>query len=106
MIWAKRILLMLPFVVAAVLNVVVAIAPPMHWRSEHLAGYCFLFGTPWAWLLDRGWFGATNSRLLNTILAALIILWIPAFLYSGCIWLIFRFIRFRQVRAQWVQMIP
>jgi hypothetical protein len=88
------------FVLAAILNTLVVIARPMHWYSEHLAGYCFLFGNPWAWLLDRGWFVATHSRVLNSILAALVILWIPALLYSACLWLILRFARFRSARAQ------
>lgn len=99
MIWTKRVLLTLPFAVAAILNALDAIARPMHWHGEHFDGYCFLFGTPWAWLLDRGWFGATHNRLLDTILAALVILWIPALLYSACIWLIFRIFS-RSLRAR------
>jgi len=84
---------MLPFAVAAMLNVLDAIARPMHWYAERFDGYCFLFGTPWAWLLDRGWFGATNNRFLDVILAALVILWIPALLYTACIWLVYRLFR-------------
>ena len=94
-IWVRRILLMMPFGMAATLNTVVAIARPMHWRTEHVAGYCFLFMTPWAWLLDRGWIPGIQSKILNSILAALFILWIPALLYSASIWLILRFARFR-----------
>ena len=100
MIWVRRILLIIPFGVAATLNILVALTRPMHWRSEHLAGYCFLFMTPWAWLLDRGWIPATQSKILNSILAALFILWIPALLYSACLWLIFRFVRFRSPHPQ------
>jgi hypothetical protein len=57
MVWTKRFLLALPFVIGAVLNVLLLVADRFHLRSEHIAGYGFLFGTPWAWLLDRGWFG-------------------------------------------------
>jgi hypothetical protein len=52
--WVKRILLALPFAVAAVLNACLYAARPLHWRNEHIAGYCFLFAIPWAWLLDNG----------------------------------------------------
>jgi hypothetical protein len=44
MAWARRLVLALPFAIAALLNVLVKIARPLHWRSEHIAGYCFLFG--------------------------------------------------------------
>jgi hypothetical protein len=85
MAWTKRLVLALPFAVAAVLNVLVKIARPLHWRSEHSAGYCFLFGAPWGWLLDHGWFATFASRWLE-----LILLWIPALLYSACLWLMMR----------------
>lgn len=85
MAWARRLVLALPFAIAAVLNVLVKIARPLHWRSEHIAGYCFLFATPWGWLLDRGWLGSFASRWL-----VLLLLWIPALLYSGCLWLLMR----------------
>ncbi len=51
----RRALLTLPFAVAGVLNVLLCVARPLHWRSEHIAGYGFLFLMPWARLLDRGW---------------------------------------------------
>ena len=50
MIWIKRALLALPFGIAAALNLLAIIARPMHWHTEHIAGYGFLFATPWAWL--------------------------------------------------------
>lgn len=89
-IWVRRILLLLPFVIAAVLNLLVVVARPMQWRSEHIAGYAFLFGTPWAWLTDHDWFGRMNNRWLENLITLLLILWIPAFLYSACLWLVFR----------------
>jgi hypothetical protein len=99
-IWARRIVVLVPFAFAATLNTLAALARPMHWRSEHLAGYCFLFMTPWAWLLDRGWVGTTQSKVLNSIFAALLILWIPALLYSVSLWLILRFVRLCSAHPQ------
>jgi hypothetical protein len=90
MAWARRLVLALPFAIAALLNVLVKIARPLHWRSEHIAGYCFLFGTPWGWLLDRGWFGQFHTGWLGNLMTLLILLWIPALLYSGCLWLLMR----------------
>ena len=88
--WGKRLALALPFVVAAILNVLVTIARPLPWRAEHIAGYCFLFAMPWAWLLDRGWLGPLNTRWLEAVMGYLLLLWVPALLYSGCLWLLFR----------------
>ncbi len=90
MTWTRRLVLALPFAVAAVLNVLVYIARPLHWQTQHVAVYFFLFGAPWAWLLDRGWFGALDSKWLVALMGYLIILWIPALLYSGCLWLLLR----------------
>lgn len=95
MIWAKRLLLPLPFLVAAALNLFVVIARAMHWRSERITGYVFLFATPWAWLVDHEWFGRMNNRWLENLTAYLLILWIPALLYSGCFWLLFRALQLR-----------
>ena len=90
MTWRGRLLLSLPFVVAATLNVLDIIARPLHWRGEHIDGYCFLFLTPWAWLLDNGWIGSVNSKWLDEVIAYLIILWIPALLYSVSLWIVIR----------------
>ena len=89
MVWTKRFLLALPFAIAAALNVLMLVADRFHLRSEHIAGYGFLFGTPWAWLLDHGWFGGARSRWLIALEVYLVVLWIPAALYSCCIWLVF-----------------
>jgi hypothetical protein len=93
-IWVRRVVLAIPFAVACLLTVLVNIARPLHWRSEHIAGYCFLFATPWGWLLDRGWFGGVSIRWLNIVLAHMVLLWGPALLYSGCLWLLLRALRF------------
>ena len=56
-------MLALPFAAAAVLNVLVSIARPLHWRSEHIAGYCFLFATPWE-MAARPWmFGVVRHQM-------------------------------------------
>jgi hypothetical protein len=52
MIWPKRIMLAVPFAISAALTAMLAFANHYPVRREHLAGYAFLFGTPWAWLLD------------------------------------------------------
>src|SRR4029077_11604778 len=100
MVRARRLVLGFPFAVAAASNVLVNIARPLHWRSEHVAGYCFLFATPWAWLLDRGWFGPFENRWLDTLMGYLILIWIPALLYSGCLWLLLRVNRVRTGRIR------
>jgi hypothetical protein len=87
--WMKRLLLVLPFVIAGVLNVLMVNADRFHLRREHIAGYGFLFCTPWAWLLDRGWFGHVHSRWMMMLVGYSVILWIPAALYSCCIWGLF-----------------
>lgn len=50
MIWARRILLTVPFAVASVLTVLIAFADRLHISLQRVAGYGFLFGTPWAWI--------------------------------------------------------
>lgn len=47
----------------------------------------FLFLTPWVWLLDHVAIEA-NNKWLDEIIAFTIILWIPAVLYSACLWLL------------------
>jgi hypothetical protein len=88
LIWAKRILLLVPLLIAATLNLFVAIARPLNWRSERIAGYGFLFASPWAWLVDHDWFGPLSNRRLEPLIGYLLMLWIPALLYSGCLWLL------------------
>jgi hypothetical protein len=98
--WARRILLSAPPVIALVLTVLIRLADRLHLRSEHVAGYCFLFGTPWAWLLDHNWFGNVHSRWLQSLTAYATILWIPALLYSACFWALLRLFRLRPNRVR------
>jgi len=92
MIWTKRVLLTFPFIIAAALTILINGDDRQH--AERNAGYGFLFGAPWDWLLDRGWFGHVHSRWLQTIIGYAVILWIPALLYSGCLWALFRLFTF------------
>jgi hypothetical protein len=86
--WPGRLLIAMPFVVAGVLNFFSVTASRFRLHSEHLSGYGFLFAAPWAWLVDRGWFENVHSRPLEVFLGYVLILWIPAALYSGCLWLL------------------
>lgn len=88
MIWVRRILLAVPFAIATILTVLIASAKSLHLRPERVAGYGFLFGAPWAWLLDHNWAGNPHSRWLQSLIAYAVILWIPAMLYFGCLWLL------------------
>ena len=71
----------LPFVIAGILNAVVIANDFLKVRREPIAGLCFLFATPWGWLLDRGWLGSVHNR---TAFFA-VLLWLPAVLYSVCL---------------------
>ena len=79
---------MLPFVAAGVLTFLIGFGDRLHLRSEQVAGYGFLFGIPWAWLVDRGWFEHVHSRFVQSLIDYAVILWIPAILYSACLWLL------------------
>jgi hypothetical protein len=83
----KRLLLALPFGIAAVLNVLSVFVDRLHLHRQRVAEYVFLFATHWAWLLDRGWFGAVHNRWMIALLGYTVLLWIPAALSSCCIWL-------------------
>jgi hypothetical protein len=98
--WPKRLLLISPFAVAAVLTALIIIADRLHLRSEHIAGFAFLFGAPWAWLLDHGWFGNVQSRGAESLITYAVILWIPALLYSACLWLLLRGLGVRKARGK------
>jgi hypothetical protein len=74
--YPQIILLLLPFLVAALLNVL-----PHSDGIEHLSMF---FYAPWAWLLDS----AMNPYLIPKIrplFLYIFFLWIPALLYSVCI---------------------
>ena len=89
MVWIKRLILLLPFLIAAALTILMAGADLFHLPLQHMAGYGFMFGAPWAWLIDRGWAPTFHSHWLRAIEGYVFILWIPAALYSISIWLLF-----------------
>ncbi len=84
----RRLLVASPFAIAFVLNVLMLAADRLYWRRERIAGYGFLFARPWGWVLDRNWFGNVHNRWLAALIGYAVILWIPALLYSGCLWLL------------------
>lgn len=94
MTWTKRIFLAAPFAIAATLTVLLNVGDKLHLRREHLAGYCFLFATPWSWLLDRVWIGPFQNRWLEKLNVYLVILWIPALLYACCLWVVLRSVQY------------
>ncbi|MGB9119333.1 MAG: hypothetical protein WCE73_01830, partial [Candidatus Angelobacter sp.] len=76
-------------------TVLMVVADRLPLRSEHIAGFAFLFGAPWAWLLDHDWVGNLHSRWAESLIAYAVILWVLAFLYSACLWLILRGLGFK-----------
>ena len=88
--WPWRILLAVPFAGATALTVLISFADRFHLRSERMAGFGFLFGTPWAWLLDHNWLGNAHTRRVQSLISYAVVLWIPALLYFGCLWLLLR----------------
>ncbi len=93
---ARLIVLATPFVIAFALNVLVLASDHLTLRREHIAGLCFLFGTPWAWLLDQGWFGNVNNQFAFFA----VILWVPAMLYSASLWILVCAVRFARTRSK------
>ena len=65
------------FLVAAGLTALMSLAGRLHLRGEHIAGLAFLFGAPWGWLLDQGWFGNFHSPRVEKLIGYAVILWIP-----------------------------
>jgi len=88
MIWAKRILLTLPFAIALSLTILVEFAAYFHMRGERAAGLGFLFATPWGWLLDLLWIPTFHNHVLERIMGYFVVLWISAALYSVSFWII------------------
>jgi hypothetical protein len=88
---AKRLVVGFPLAIAAVLSGLMVAADRLHLHREHIAGYGFLFSTPWAWLIDHSWlpqFTTIHNYWVQAVVGYAFILWIPAFLYSACPWLL------------------
>ena len=87
----KRLLIATPFVIATLLNVLMVAVERFHFPLEHIAAYGFVFGTPWAWLLNSTGLSNlldVNNRWLGRSIGYAVILWIPALLYSLSVWLL------------------
>lgn len=95
--WTRRLFVALPLAIATALNVLMVAANKLHLHREHIVGYGFLFALPWAWVLDAGWFGSALGRVhtlwMQSLVGYAIILWIPALLYSLCLWFLFAGLR-------------
>jgi hypothetical protein len=83
----RRLVVASPFAVAFVLNLLSLATYRLHWNPEHVARYGFLFAIPWAWILD-GLFVSIHSRWLSALYGYAVLLWVPALLYSTCLWLL------------------
>ena len=97
--WIKGLLLAAPLIVALALNALMIRADHLHLYRErqHIAGYGFLFSTPWSWLIGRVWFELFDplwrehhrTQWVRASMGYVAILWIPAALYSASLWLLF-----------------
>src|SRR5215475_1433541 len=92
MVWLKRFLLLLPFFITTLLTELIVRADHLHQSKQHLVGYGFLFGSPWAWLIDSVGLPQPHNYWVQAALGYLFVLWIPAVLYSASIWLLFTLI--------------
>jgi hypothetical protein len=88
---ARRLAIASPFVVAALLNALMLGVEHFHFRLDFIARYGFVFYGPWSWLIN---IGDITNRLnvqngwLRGFTAHFVLLWIPAVLYSVCVWLL------------------
>ena len=94
MVWARRFLVTVPFLIAAALTTLMLFADRFHLYRERIAGYGFLFATPWSWLIDLFWIPGLQHGRLATVMGYALILWVPATLYSVCLWLLLYGIRY------------
>ena len=89
--WKNRLLIAVPFAIAALLNAIMVGVEHFHLRLNYIARYWIVFSGPWAWLVDFA--DITNrlnvqSRWLRGFITYVDLLWIPAVLYSICVWLL------------------
>lgn len=101
--WIRPSVLLLPFVIASILTVRGLFSDALHLSRHTTEKYGFAFAAPWAWLLDHDWFGSHRGRWPEALILYLVLLWIPATLYSACLWMIMRLLtigtRRRKLRA-------
>jgi hypothetical protein len=91
MIRIRRLLLALPFAYAALFTALALASRDLHLDNRYIEKHVFLFAAPWDWLIDSGLFTFhTQSRWARHFFTFFALLWFPAFLYAGCLWLFFR----------------
>jgi hypothetical protein len=87
--WLSRLLVAIPFAIAALFNALWSGSSPIH--LNYIARYGFLYSWPWNWLPNVGDL-MNRLNLHNQSLESLgwyiALFWIPAVLYSVCIWLL------------------
>lgn len=89
----RDLVLLLPFGIAGLATIFLSIADRLRPGTDQLAQLSFVFAKPWAWLLD---FGAVPGLSHSTRGLGLyvLLLWIPAALYSAALWVVFRTVRY------------
>ena len=85
-----------PFAIAALLNALMVGFEHLHLRLDYIARYGFVFSRPWVWLVNVA--DITNhlnvqNRWLGGFIAYVALLWVPAVLYSACVWLLLLVLR-------------
>jgi hypothetical protein len=95
----RRLVIASPFAVACVLNLLSLVTYRFHTNSQHIAGYGFLFAAPWGWLID-GLFVSIHKRWLAALCGYTVMLWVPAVLYSACLWLLLSGIQVFAIRLK------
>jgi hypothetical protein len=96
---AKRLALALPFTIALVLNLASILAHRFQWNPQEVSRFGFLFAVPWGWLLDELPLPPPgNHTLISLAITYGIVLWIPAALYAGSLWLLLAAIKSIVVR--------
>jgi hypothetical protein len=89
--WTNRLLIAVPLAIAALLNAVMLGVEHLHLRLSHIANYGFLFPGPWVWLVNVADVANrlnVQNRWLAGFIGYVVLLWVPAVLYSVCVWLL------------------
>ena len=89
--WTSRFLIAVPLAIAALLNALMVGVDHLHLRLAYIARYGFVFSGPWVRLVNAA--NITNhlnvqNRWLGGFITYVALLWIPALLYSVCVWLL------------------
>jgi hypothetical protein len=87
----KRLLIAVPFALAALLNALMLGVEHLHLRLDYIARYGFVFSAPWVWLVNAADIANRlnfQNRWLGGFITYVALLWIPALLYSVCVWLL------------------